>query len=263
MKAASSPAARASAPRSAASPAAATSPASPVSAPGRSARSTSTAAGNAATTLRYSNTTGSTKTLSVYANGVRTGQVSLPAASGWSTAQQTLPLRAGLNLIGYQFDTGDSGNVALDNVDRRRVRQRSRPWRDGALHRSTRRRAAAPTGRRHRPGPDLPDRRVGVVRTACRAARQRREVHPVHADQAGQLARRALLHPGQRGRHRHHRAAGDLRRRREGEGPDAHLGVQLGLRQLPVPERPGAGQRRTGSSTRSGRPCRATRPAPC
>jgi len=73
-------------------------------------------AGSVSTTLRYSNTTGSTKTLSVYANGVRTGQVSLPAASGWSTVQQTLPLRAGLNLIGYQFDSGDSGNVALDDV---------------------------------------------------------------------------------------------------------------------------------------------------
>ncbi|GAA3595244.1 CBM35 domain-containing protein [Kribbella ginsengisoli] len=75
-----------------------------------------TAAGNASSTLRYSNTTGSTKTLSVYANGVKTGQVSLPAATGWATVAQTLPLRAGLNLIGYQYDAGDSGNVALDDL---------------------------------------------------------------------------------------------------------------------------------------------------
>ena len=74
------------------------------------------AAGSATVTLRYSNTTGVGKSLSVYANGVRTGQVSLPAASGWSTVAQTLPLRAGLNLIGYQFDSGDSGNVALDEL---------------------------------------------------------------------------------------------------------------------------------------------------
>jgi alpha-1,3-glucanase-like protein/carbohydrate binding protein with CBM35 domain/carbohydrate binding protein with CBM6 domain/parallel beta helix pectate lyase-like protein len=75
-----------------------------------------TAAGNAATTLRYSNSTGSTKTLSVYTNGVKTGQLSLPAATGWATVTQPLPLRAGLNLIGYQFDSGDSGNVALDDL---------------------------------------------------------------------------------------------------------------------------------------------------
>lgn len=74
------------------------------------------AAGNIATTLRYHNSTGSTKTLSVYANGVKTGQLSLPPATGWSTTQQSLPLRQGLNLIGYQYDTGDSGNVALDDV---------------------------------------------------------------------------------------------------------------------------------------------------
>ncbi len=74
------------------------------------------AAGNAATTLRYSNASGSTKTLSVYANGVKAGQVSLPATSGWATVQQTLSLRAGLNLIGYQYDSGDSGNVSLDDL---------------------------------------------------------------------------------------------------------------------------------------------------
>jgi hypothetical protein len=73
-------------------------------------------AGNAATTLRYSNPTGSTKTLSVYANGLKASQLSLPVGTGWLTATQTLSLRAGLNLVGYQFDNGDSGNVALDSV---------------------------------------------------------------------------------------------------------------------------------------------------
>ena len=74
------------------------------------------AAGNAATTLRYSNTTGGTRTLTTYANGAKVGQLSLPAGGGWLTAAQTLPLRAGLNLIGYQYDTGDTGGVALDSV---------------------------------------------------------------------------------------------------------------------------------------------------
>ncbi|MGW6278778.1 CBM35 domain-containing protein [Kribbella sp. NPDC055071] len=74
------------------------------------------AAGNATVTVRYANSTGATKTLSTYANGVKAGQLSLPAATGWSTVQHTLPLRAGLNLIGYQYDSGDSGNVALDDI---------------------------------------------------------------------------------------------------------------------------------------------------
>jgi len=74
------------------------------------------AAGNAALTLRYRNDTGSTKTLSSYVNGIKTGQVSLPSNSDWSTVQQTVPVRPGLNLIGYQYDAGDSGNVALDEI---------------------------------------------------------------------------------------------------------------------------------------------------
>jgi len=74
------------------------------------------AAATAAVTIRYANSTGSAKTLSVYANGVKTGQISLAAGSGWLTAAQNLPLRAGLNLVGYQYDAGDSGNVQLDNV---------------------------------------------------------------------------------------------------------------------------------------------------
>jgi hypothetical protein len=73
-------------------------------------------AGIATLTLRYRNDTGSTKTLSLYLNGIKAGQVSLPANSDWTTAQQTAQLRAGLNLVGYQYDAGDSGNVALDEL---------------------------------------------------------------------------------------------------------------------------------------------------
>ncbi|WP_405064233.1 carbohydrate-binding protein [Kribbella sp. NBC_01505] len=75
-----------------------------------------TAAGAATATLRYNNSTGSTKTLSTYANGIKAGRLSLPATSGWATVQQSLTLRAGLNLIGYQYDSGDSGNVELDDL---------------------------------------------------------------------------------------------------------------------------------------------------
>jgi hypothetical protein len=74
------------------------------------------AAGIVEVSLRYNNSTGSTKTLSTYANGIKAGQLSLPSASGWATVTQSLSLRSGLNLIGYQYDSGDSGNVALDDV---------------------------------------------------------------------------------------------------------------------------------------------------
>jgi hypothetical protein len=74
------------------------------------------AAGDAVTTVRYANATGGARTLSAYANGVRTGRLTLPAGSGWLTTTHTLGLRAGLNLIGYQFDVGDTGGVALDGI---------------------------------------------------------------------------------------------------------------------------------------------------
>ncbi|GAA2382452.1 hypothetical protein Cme02nite_53640 [Catellatospora methionotrophica] len=67
-------------------------------------------------TLRYTNTNGAARTVSVYVNGLKTGQLSLPAGSGWLNAAQSLTLRAGLNIVGYQYDSGDSGNVLLDNV---------------------------------------------------------------------------------------------------------------------------------------------------
>ena len=66
--------------------------------------------------LRYANTSGSTQTISLYLNGVRSSQLSLPAGSGWLTSTQNVALRTGLNLVGLQTITGDSGNISLDDV---------------------------------------------------------------------------------------------------------------------------------------------------
>ncbi|MEV0383932.1 CBM35 domain-containing protein [Nonomuraea sp. NPDC050643] len=74
------------------------------------------AAGGAVTTVRYANPTGSAKTLTAYVNGLKTARLTLPAGSGWPTTTHTLTLRAGLNLIGYQYDSGDTGGVALDGL---------------------------------------------------------------------------------------------------------------------------------------------------
>ncbi|WP_157244933.1 right-handed parallel beta-helix repeat-containing protein [Nonomuraea typhae] len=71
------------------------------------------AAGGQNATLRYANGTGSAKTVTVQVNGVQTQTLNLPAGSGWLTATHPVPLRAGLNLVGYQLD---SGGLALDNV---------------------------------------------------------------------------------------------------------------------------------------------------
>ncbi|MDI1464571.1 carbohydrate-binding protein [Catellatospora sp. KI3] len=76
----------------------------------------SAAAGSFATTLRYANTNGASRTVSVYVNDLKTGQLTLPAGSGWLTVAQNLTLRAGLNIVAYQYDSGDSGNVQLDTL---------------------------------------------------------------------------------------------------------------------------------------------------
>lgn len=73
-------------------------------------------AGNFDTTLRYTNTTGGSRTLSLYTNGLKHGQIALAAGSGSLTTTQSLPLRAGLNIIGYQMDSGDTGGVNLDHI---------------------------------------------------------------------------------------------------------------------------------------------------
>lgn len=74
-----------------------------------------TSAGDATITLRYNNTAAAARTVSVYANGLRQQQLSLPTGSG-QTVTHTLNLRAGLNMIGYQVDPGDSGGVQLDTI---------------------------------------------------------------------------------------------------------------------------------------------------
>jgi hypothetical protein len=73
-------------------------------------------AGSRAVSVTYANSTGSVQTLSLYLNGIRNSQISLPAGSGWLTAAKTVTLRSGLNLIGLQHDSGDTGNVAVDGV---------------------------------------------------------------------------------------------------------------------------------------------------
>ncbi len=73
-------------------------------------------AGNYAVALRYANTTGASKTISMYVNGLKSSQLTLAAGSGWLTSSSTVALRSGVNLIGYQFDSGDSGAVFIDNI---------------------------------------------------------------------------------------------------------------------------------------------------
>ncbi|WP_426514149.1 carbohydrate-binding protein [Dactylosporangium sp. McL0621] len=73
-------------------------------------------AGSRTVSLHYRNTTGAARTLSQYINGIKAAQVSLPAGSGALTATQTVTLRAGLNLIGWQVDSGDTGGVDIDSV---------------------------------------------------------------------------------------------------------------------------------------------------
>ncbi|MDC0710857.1 glycoside hydrolase family 31 protein [Stigmatella sp. ncwal1] len=74
-------------------------------------------AGSYAVSLRYANATGSAKTLSVYVNGSKAVQTSLATLANWDTwaeRAETLNLAAGDNIISYQYDASDSGNVNLD-----------------------------------------------------------------------------------------------------------------------------------------------------
>jgi len=73
-------------------------------------------AGTYPVALAYANSTGSTQSISLYLNGVKNQQLSLTAGSGWLNASTNLSLRTGLNLIGYQTDSGNSGNIAVDHV---------------------------------------------------------------------------------------------------------------------------------------------------
>ncbi len=73
-------------------------------------------AGSYPVAVTYQNTTGSAQSLSLYLNGVKVRSLSLPAATGWAYVPVTLTLRTGLNLIGLEHDSGDTGNVAVDSV---------------------------------------------------------------------------------------------------------------------------------------------------
>ncbi len=73
-------------------------------------------AGDYPVAVGYANTTGTAQTISLYLNGIRNGQLSLASGSGWIYVSKTVPLRSGLNLIAYQTDPGDTGDVAIDNT---------------------------------------------------------------------------------------------------------------------------------------------------
>ncbi|ADO71767.1 carbohydrate-binding protein [Stigmatella aurantiaca] len=78
------------------------------------------AAGSYDATLRYANGTGSAQTLSLYVDGAKVKQISLGATANWDswgTRTDTLTLSAGTHTVRYKFDTTDSGNVNLDNLN--------------------------------------------------------------------------------------------------------------------------------------------------
>ncbi|WP_194922780.1 carbohydrate-binding protein [Catenulispora pinisilvae] len=74
------------------------------------------AAGTSAVTLRYADAAGAAQTISLYVNGLKQQQLTLPAGSGWLTTTWNLALRSGENLIGFQNDAGDTGNIAVDDI---------------------------------------------------------------------------------------------------------------------------------------------------
>lgn len=78
------------------------------------------AAGSYKVALRYANGNSATKVLSTYVNGSKIGTVSYTSPGGnwnvWQDNVQTLTLAAGLNTIGYKYDSGDSGNINLDRI---------------------------------------------------------------------------------------------------------------------------------------------------
>ncbi|MFG1811515.1 right-handed parallel beta-helix repeat-containing protein [Streptomyces sp. NPDC049040] len=73
-------------------------------------------AGTYPVAVGYANSTGSAQTLTLYVNGIRNSRLTLPAGSGWQSVSASVALRSGLNLIGLQHDSGDTGAVAVDGV---------------------------------------------------------------------------------------------------------------------------------------------------
>lgn len=77
------------------------------------------AAGNYDIALKYANAMGNSRTVSLYVNGVKLRQTTLNNLANWdtwSTKTETVALNAGSNIIAYQYDPGDSGNVNLDQI---------------------------------------------------------------------------------------------------------------------------------------------------
>ena len=69
--------------------------------------------------VRYLNARGSDRTLSLYVNGVKQRQTVLSPLANWNTwgvKNERVTLRAGTNTIAYKFDSGDSGNVNINNI---------------------------------------------------------------------------------------------------------------------------------------------------
>ncbi|MEH0939110.1 family 16 glycoside hydrolase [Micromonospora psammae] len=83
---------------------------------------TATAAGAHNVKLRYSNGPNpfsGTKSLSLYVNGSKVRQVNLPSTGNWETwAEHTesVTLDAGANTVAFKYDSGDTGNVNLDQL---------------------------------------------------------------------------------------------------------------------------------------------------
>ncbi|GLY38034.1 hypothetical protein Amsp01_040580 [Amycolatopsis sp. NBRC 101858] len=80
------------------------------------------AAGTYNVGLRYANgpnPSAGTKSVSVYVNGAKVRQTRLASTTtwdNWALQPEALPLAAGANSISYRFDSGDAGNVNLDNI---------------------------------------------------------------------------------------------------------------------------------------------------
>ncbi|MDI4644059.1 carbohydrate-binding protein [Cohnella hashimotonis] len=72
--------------------------------------------------IRYENAQAGARSLSLYVNGAKTGQISFPvttAGSGdkWGMVTVDVTLAAGVNTLKLQYDSGDTGNVAIDNLN--------------------------------------------------------------------------------------------------------------------------------------------------
>ena len=79
-------------------------------------------AGSHTVVVRYADGSASTRTMSLYANGTKVGQLTFPAVfalgdwDDWSTVSATVTLAAGANTVKLQYDSGDNGNVNIDNI---------------------------------------------------------------------------------------------------------------------------------------------------